>query len=276
MQGHRRPTNSPNWAPRVIAVVVACLAGATTAADYPPPPGAYRSDPASFAEPPAPSAAPPADKEPVPPRPRPLPLPDSGVQRETGANNAARLFGSQKAPTAHGGTEQTPARDRKPEVFAPTALRETPDPPQDRSSNDFRQHNTGQPRAGAYQPLAAPPRQGYPAYPPHSPQYAPAYPAYPPYPGQAMGHAPAGPGYPANSEAYRGPYPGRYAPMNPQAAVSDGGFPVSGTSQDYPPEPDPPATAGPAGDYPGVGTTSGAPTSGGAPAEDAVFRPPSL
>lgn len=313
MKSHRRTTNCPRWTPRVMVAAITCLAGGNSAADYPPPPGAYQSDPASFSVPPPSPQAAPAKAEPRPsgPSSRMLPLPDSGVQREPGAYDAARLFGSRNTPPVHESAEKTRDRGRTPEVFAPTTYPKSPQMPQEGFSMNFERGDTGHPPADPYRPQTAPLRKDYPAHAQRYPQSAPGYPDYPQYPGQTMGSAPAGPRYPAYPETYpegyRGMYRGQPVPIQPQATVSGGGLRDTGARPGYAPASDTatpgrasqgshagnypqgshsaandpprqafmPAPEAPTGSaYQGIKTTAGAPTP--APGNDAIFRPPSL
>lgn len=206
---------------------------------YPPPPGAYRSEPSVWSDTPhSPpqehagpddrSARPSAASSRVPP------LPDQGFDHRSGSDDAAKLFGAAPAPRQKKPMptppefmqppQQARADDPAPPAFVPqsyTAQRHT-------GHNDFsmdfsRESRRAATTRGDPHP-EAPALQGYPA---HAPSY-PGYRQHPgPYPpGRAMPYAvgPATPAYPdyrtgRHVSAY--PQPGSTAPPPDQYRETD-------------------------------------------------------
>lgn len=196
---------------------------------YPPPPGAYRSEPSVWSSMPySPGTERQAGSDDTPVTPSAgsssmLPLPDNGYDGRPGSYNANTLFGSKRPaeraspmfvePLQQPQAEQQPSRQLSPAPY-PTV----PPPERNDFSVDFRRNSQRPAVANSFQPPEGRAYQGYSAY-------APAYPAYRQYPapyqsGQMMGHAPAPP-----AQAYPDYPAGDYAAGYPQ---SDAGMPPQG------------------------------------------------
>lgn len=208
-------------------------AAASEDVSYPPPPGAYRSEPASVWSdiPYSPGTLQQAGSDDTPVTPAAggssmLPLPDNGYDSRSGRYDAITLFGSrqpmEKAAPEFGESAQRPeAEQQSPPRPDPAPYPTAPPPERNDFSMDFRRDRQRPAVEHGFQPPEGWGHQGYPAY-------APAYPAYQDYPpalqsGQMTGHAPAPP-----KPVYPDYRAGGYAPAYPQAG---GGMPP----QDYDP-----------------------------------------
>ena len=283
---HRIFRQTPPWTSGLLLCVI--LTGQQTdAADqgYPPPPGAYRSEPAAKKESTRPSApamrrgAEGGEAESTRGSSRLLPLPEEMFGAKPGRYDANTLFGS-PAPAEQGPSEvlerakAQPATPAGPDQFVPL-----PDPAEtahgySAAPMDSGRGNQPPPAAQAYR------EHGGSAHPGYS-SHAPGYPAYqqpyqsPQYPGATAGYAPA---------VSQPAYVDQYAPGYPQT----GGTP---SQSHYPPAAPNAAGHVPENYYaPGYGyaqedgldggaipgTLPGAPSSAPlpAPGDSSVFRPP--
>ena len=206
IQGHRIFRHSTHWASGLLYCVT--LAGQPLSAaesGYPPPPGAYRSEPAAQMEPTRPSpratSAGAGEREPTQSSSRQLPLPDDMFGAKRGRYDADNLFGSstpvrQGAPEVLGRPDLDPAASTGPDQFAPLplppetmpgyqefAVHPSPDKQPPPATRTFREHDG----------------PAHPGNPSHGPGYSTDEPQYqrPYQPGAATGYAPAinSPGY---------------------------------------------------------------------------------
>lgn len=195
---------------------------AVEAADlgYPPPPGAYRSEPSVWSEMPRSSTG---DRQTGPDHSRVtpsagsssmLPLPDEGYDGRPGSYDANNLFGAvptvEKAPPAFVEPARHPQADEPVSPRSPAPAYPAAPPQHNDFSMDFRRSDRQPAVTNGYQQPDAWSYQGYPAY-------APAYPTYqqypdPYHPGQAGSYAPAPP-----AQAYPDYDTGDYAAADPQA-----------------------------------------------------------
>lgn len=205
------------WRQTGLAVLMGASACAA-ATDYPPPPGAYHSEPMVLRElpatppPPAGSStervfAPQADAS-----SKRLAIPQLNPTRERGTYDAANLFGSAETirQDDHRSLVQ-PLPNRDPAPIEPPHAAQTNDDTRG-FAMDFRRGNG----AAANRDV---PRYGQGAAYYGYPQYAPAYPAYGQYPGQGMQYAP-----PTARDALHPGYPNSHGPGDPRGATGAQGF----------------------------------------------------
>jgi len=211
--------------------------------DYPPPPGAYRSEPLVLPGLTPPPAA--AEAQHRPDDTRPTGADPAG----SGAYGADRLFGSAQRRDSDDRVASPQRGDtRQPQtMFAPPSQAADGYPEQ----AGFTVAPGAQPFAGGYYEQGAVPFQGYP-------EYAPAYPGYAPYPGQGMEFAP-----PAGASGY-------YAPAFPQQQYPAADPFGQGGSHEPPTAMSPP--------YPMSGPDLPLQHTGTNPASDGqpIFRPPGM
>lgn len=212
-----------------------CICGTSLASDYPPPPGAYRSEPVEL--PALPDTNSTTDRQvPTDSGVQPhvatsskmLPLPSAGSNAHAGRYDADNLFGS--APSFAPATQPTQAPQTPDSAFAPAAqaLPFAAEPPRSDFAMDFSRSRQAPAHDSDYYLPPTPAyrngAQGFAAYPP----YAPGYPGYPPYPG-------VGSDYPPGNMM-----PG-YADGYPPVMYGDGGYPGNPSGQGYypsvPPQP---------------------------------------
>jgi hypothetical protein len=283
---HRIFRQTPPWTSGLLLCVI--LTGQqANAADpgYPPPPGAYRSEPAAQKEstwPSAPAMRPGAadgGPESTQSSSRLLPLPEDMFGAKPGKYDANTLFGS-PAPAEQGPSEVLErAKAQPPTPAGPDQFVPLPDPTE--TAHGFSAAPMDSGRGNQPPPAAQANREhggsAHPGYPSH----APGYPAYrqpyqsPYYPGATTGYAPA---------VSQPGYADQYAPGYPQT----GGMPPQ---SHYPPTARDAAGHVPESFYaPGYGyaqgdglegdtvpgTLPGAPSSAPlpAPGDSSVFRPP--
>lgn len=287
IQHHRISGHTPPWN-SVLLLCVILTGQPVNAADpgYPPPPGAYRSEPAARTEstlPSAPAIRPgTADGGPNSTQgsSRLLPLPDEMFGTRPGKYNANTLFGS-SAPFVRGPSETLeqadgqPAASTGPDRFAPLPRPSETPPGYNTYPVDVSRGSQPPPAAPTQRAHGGPAQAAYPSYPPGYPAYQQQYQS-PYHPGATTGYAPAisSPGY---VDRYAPGYPqtgGNMPPRShyPAAAPDAAGYvPDSYHAPDYvyayEDRPDGVATPG---------TLPGAPLSAPPPnpGDASVFRPP--
>jgi len=288
IQRHRIFRHTQPWTSGLLLCVI--LTGQrVNAADlgYPPPPGAYRSEPAAQTEstrPSAPAIGPGAEgggPQSTQGSSRLLPLPEHMFGAKRGKYDANTLFGS-SAPAEQGPpevlerAEAHPATPAGPDQFVPLPRPAETVHGYKEFPTDSGRGNQPAPAAQAYQEHGGSAHPGYPSYAPGYPAHQQQYQS-PYYPGATTGYAPA---------VSQPGYVDQYAPGYPQA----GGMP---SQSHYPPAA--PNAAGYApdsyyapgygyaqedgldgGTIPGTGTIPGAPLSAPSPdpGDSSFFRPP--
>ena len=203
------------------AAFVATLLAATScvaATDYPPPPGAYRSEPVTLPATPQPSTADTGERHKSPQTGTSsmrLPIPQLAPSHQPGEYDAANLFGSAKT------TSQT----KGPDLLQPLTNTAPIAPPQAAEADvdtqgfalDFGRRDAAAPPRDLprYGP-AAPANYGYP-------RYVPAHPAYEPYPNPGMYQ-----GQPTVPAARYPGYPNGYVQGDPRPATGFRDDPLAG------------------------------------------------
>ena len=207
------------------AAFLATLMAATScvaATDYPPPPGAYRSEPMTLPAMPQPSTADTSERHTAPQTGTSsmrLPIPQLAPSDQPGEYDAANLFGSAKT------TSQT----KGPDLLQPLSNRQTaPIEPAHAAEAEADADTQGLTLDFGHRDAAAPPRnlpRNGPAAPVYYgyPQYVPAHPAYEPHPNPGMYQ-----GQPTIPAARYPGYPHGYVQGDPRPAAGFRGDPLAG------------------------------------------------